>query len=318
MEVVCPPKDCSGPDVFQSGGFGELRIGELGNQDEYVDIDDDDNDAGPQIESGMKNNAPVAGSLSTLSCARDSSCCREGKASVSYAFASVLISGVSWGATGVRTGAKSMAGSTLAPQEVAGVSSTSSHGRREQHTAGSQGSVGRSSRSVVVGGSLPQPTAGADGSPEDSYGSVPEVFKEETSKRSVPNELQTQMSIKSDGIRRQPSVGLSKSLSKSVDKDDEDGIRSRERDAQVCFVLNSETLCPCDSTFFYATLALRLMGTTSFSMHRRSSPKERRWTWSPQYQHLRSVPRCMVILITQVICLEKITGLRRLSLGIHL
>jgi hypothetical protein len=153
---------------------------------------------------------------------------------LSFGFSCVLVSGKSGGASAVRNGAKSMAGSSLAPREVPAVSSASSHGRREQHGARSQGYGGRSSRSVVVGSSLPQPMGGADVSPKVSDGAIPKAVNEESSKRSVPKELQTQMSAKSNGARKPPSVGLSKSLSKSVDRNDEDGLRSRERDAQVC------------------------------------------------------------------------------------
>ena len=74
MDVVYPPKAPSGSGIFQSGGFGELRIGTLGNQDEYVEIDSDDSDAVPQIESGLRNDASVAGWSPLFSLHGASSC----------------------------------------------------------------------------------------------------------------------------------------------------------------------------------------------------------------------------------------------------
>lgn len=91
-----------------------------------------------------------------------------------------------------------MAGSTLAPRVgVANVvSSSSSHGRREQHTAASQASIGRQT--------LPQLTVGEDGSSKYSDASVPKVSTEGTSKRMHASEFRKQMSAKTSGRRVRP------------------------------------------------------------------------------------------------------------------
>lgn len=273
MDVVYPSHARSGSDFLKSGGFGELRIGQPGNQDEHIEIDSDDSDAGPQIELGLRNDVSIGGSCLPLqSCGRGFlffACGIFPRLRFLMCLQVVLISGLSVGPTEIGTGGKSMAGSTLPPREVGAVkSSASSHGRREQHAAGSQGSAGRSSQSIVVGRFLPEPTAGANVSPKVSGGSVSKVFKEENSKRSVSKEIRTQMSIKSTGDQRQPTVGLSKSLSKSAVENDEDGVRNCERDGQVCvcLVVDLETLCSCVPITSQATPDLRFMGT-SFAMH---------------------------------------------------
>lgn len=61
MDLVNPSKSRGGLNIFQYG-VGELRIGELGDQDEEVDIDDDDTDTGSHAELSHKNDTSLAGS----------------------------------------------------------------------------------------------------------------------------------------------------------------------------------------------------------------------------------------------------------------
>lgn len=193
MDLVNPSKSRGGLNIFQYG-VGELRIGELGDQDEEVDIDDDDTDTGSHAELSHKNDTSLAG--------------------------------VSVG----ESEAKSMAvGIPTVRDGLDVVSSSSSRERRELETARS--SAVR--RSIAIGASLPQPIVGVDSSPKSPNELSPKASEKRTSKRPNAREFRRQLSAKISTVRIQSSVAPLDSVGKSVDKTDERGKLSRDKDEQT-------------------------------------------------------------------------------------